>query len=772
MQDINQKEYQAVILGALLHDVGKFVQRSQANPRTKSHSQWGEEWFQDVVAEKISSVLSEQDKDVIRSAISNHHAYEKYITLADAISSGMDRKTLDINDEETGDPFSDRLISIFSRASLTNELPTEKYLRLASLGSEKLKETFPVEDKKCTDMEYAVLLSKMEQEIRTADFSKLQHKNIIDYFYFLLWKYTWCIPSAAYKHEPDVSLFDHLKTTAAIAGCLYLHHQEAPSENLSFDSHAFCLIGGDISGIQSYIFSVLSQQGKIAKRLRARSLFVQLLSDISSHKVLQTLGLPLCNIIGAAGGNFYILAPNLKKTGDIIGGLQKEFDSWMMKRLQCELSLSLAHVEVSGTDLTEFSAVLSDKLKPALNTSKYQPFRSMLSNGGKWKINDFLMPEVIEGDDKVCAGCRKHPLAEQVGNEDNLCPHCLADIDLGRALPFAKYIAFFDMPGKHEIFGNSFELWADEDLKVRQKAAPYLILSLNDADTKLPVIGFKYLATHIPMKVRERQPLTFDAIAERAGGDRLLGYVKADVDNLGEIIRTGFKVSKPSISRFSSFSTMLEIFFSGYLQTRLVSEYADMYTIFSGGDDFFVVGPWDMALEFVRDIKSSFSDFCGLNPDMKFSAGMILAKPHEPLSFCSAKVEEHLKAAKKADGKDSVRLFGQTLTWSQIDRVIREAKRMITWLESSPAVVSRGFAINLREHAIMSNLYDETQDTKLLRFIPHLHYDIKRNLTRKGQDDAHAWALNLSPTVMKDAEKDHLPYLKAIMEYVLTKTRS
>ena len=33
----------------------------------------------------------------------------------------------------------------------------------------------------------------------------------------LLQKYTWCVPSAFYYDLPDVSLFDHLRTTAALA---------------------------------------------------------------------------------------------------------------------------------------------------------------------------------------------------------------------------------------------------------------------------------------------------------------------------------------------------------------------------------------------------------------------------------------------------------------------------------------------------------------------------------------------------------------------------
>jgi CRISPR-associated protein Csm1 len=136
------------------------------------------------------------------------------------------------------------------------------------------------------------------------DFENLSVGNLLDFMTSLLWKYCWCIPSAVYKHEPDISLFDHLKTTAAIAGCLCSYEIDAGVNPLTTESEAFCLIGGDISGIQNFIFDVLTQQGKVAKRLRARSLYTQLVSEIASHKVLQTFDLPLCNILSSAGGNF------------------------------------------------------------------------------------------------------------------------------------------------------------------------------------------------------------------------------------------------------------------------------------------------------------------------------------------------------------------------------------------------------------------------------------------------------------------------------------
>ncbi len=53
-------------------------------------------------------------------------------------------------------------------------------------------------------------------------------KDIGFYFKELFWlleKYTWCIPSAT-NVFPDISLFDHAKTTAAIASVQYLVSKE------------------------------------------------------------------------------------------------------------------------------------------------------------------------------------------------------------------------------------------------------------------------------------------------------------------------------------------------------------------------------------------------------------------------------------------------------------------------------------------------------------------------------------------------------------------
>lgn len=780
-------EREALILGALLHDVGKFAQRANDNPKIQDHSHWGAEWFENNLSEKLTTIYSKDEMQIIRSAIGNHHGYEEYISLADAISAGLDR--IKLEDEEKGDPFTDRLISIFSRISISHRQKKDMYHKLALLGEDCFEETFPIDDKECSFTEYDHLLSRFDREIESMDFREFSPQKVIDYLYFLLWKYTWCIPSAAYKDEPDISLFDHLKTTAALAGCLYDYSKEHPGETLNLDTNAFSLVGGDISGIQNYIFDILTQQGKVAKRLRARSFFVQLISEIAAHKILHQFNLPLCNLIISAGGNFYVLLPNLRDVNEKVGQLQKEFDKWTVSHLHAELSIGLADIELSGKDLADFSGVL-DRLKSRVNYRKYQPHKLMLAADDAWSVQEFLRPEAIEGDEKACQGCHKYPQKETEDNEHNFCERCLTDTRIGQVLPSREYIGFFDNNHhEFEILNYSFELWDKKDLREKAVREPYLILDLSNPDIGFPIIGFKFLTTHIPTEKeipqavteRENQPVTFDDIANVSQGDRLLGYIKADIDNLGKILRNGFLTRKPavkkggikpSISRFATFSRMLETFFSGYLEVKLQKDFKNTYTVFSGGDDFFLVGPWDETIKFVRDVRKEFSRFCSFNPDLTFSAGIILSKSHEPISFCADMVEEKLKHSKTEEGKDRITFFDQTVSWNELDKILLEASRVIEWLEEDPPIISRGFVHNLREYGEMSRKYHEERIINYLKFVPLLTYEIYRNLTQERQREAFAWAEDLRPSKDNPEGGENLPYLRVIMEYVLTYTRS
>ncbi|MCX7926525.1 MAG: type III-A CRISPR-associated protein Cas10/Csm1 [Candidatus Omnitrophica bacterium] len=762
----------AIILGALLHDIGKFVQRASDNPRQYKHTSWGQKWFEEKLAEKLTPIFGDLIHQ-ISSKIGCHHDGEKYISLADNLSAGMDRIALE--KEEKGDPFSARLISIFSKISLSPHPKQTKYHSLAVLGEQNLQETFPIDEEKCTCLQYSSILEKFEKELQELDFRNLSFLSVINQIYFLLWKYTWCIPSAAYEDDPDVSLFDHLRTTAAITTCLYDYQQDNPTEILDLNTEAFQLIAADISGIQNYIFEVLTQEGKVAKRLRARSLYVQLISEIAAHKIIHNFNLGICNILSLAGGNFYVLVPNLRDTPQKIEKIEKEFAEWSYRNFKAEMTITIERISFGGIQFFRYNDLLGS-LKQNMQIKKYRPFSSILTTENKWKDN-FLLEEILVDDERICQSCHKHAAVTENKEKEKLCSFCYNDEKLGEEIPKANFIAFFDnQENGYPILGYSFRLLTDYS----EASSAYLIYALNDTSFTKLGIGFKFLTNHIPTfgKIKcnisehhhsESQPLFFECLGALAKGDGVIGYFKADVDNLGKILKEGFR--RPSISRYVFFSNMLEIFFSGYLQKTLEKDFSDIYTLFSGGDDLFVVGPWNRVIELGVELRKSFRKFTADNLDFTFSAGIHFAKPHEPVSYCAEYVKKEINRSKNRTGKDAITFWGRSLSWCQLEALLTEAQQVIHWLEKEPPILSRRFVYNLKKFSQMAEQYKKTHDARYLQFVPLLNYDIYRNLSGEEKKEIREWAINFSPTFEKPKQDKSVDFLNNLVEYVLVSTR-
>jgi CRISPR-associated protein Csm1 len=82
---------------------------------------------------------------------------------------------------------------------------------------------------------------------------------------------------------------------------------------------------------------------------------------------------------------------------------------------------------------------------------------------------------------------------------------------------------------------------------------------------------FKVLANSIPNI--GGKPLYFNHLAEISKGANKLGVLKMDVDNLGLIFSKGFaQIGGASISRISSLSFYLDLFFSGMIN-QIVSKF-------------------------------------------------------------------------------------------------------------------------------------------------------------------------------------------------------
>jgi CRISPR-associated protein Csm1 len=315
-------EGEAVVLAALLHDIGKVWQRTGAPLPTGyeaferedvgahgAHARWSAACYQEIVPAAW--------RKGGHWVLTHHQPTEpmaRIVAAADRIAAS------EREDAETdGDPRRARLRSIFGRIHLPGGATVpDADLPLVPLALER-ETLFPQRDlPPVQPVEYQRLWEAFFAAARGLA-ALTDFEAYLTSLLALLERYTWCVPSAAYRSVPDVSLYDHARVTAALAACLWqeycrgelddhrlaalLHERTAEGS----DTSLFALIAGDLSGVQRFLYSIASAGA--ARTLRGRSLFLQLLSEAAADLVLRRLDLPLPNLLYTGGAKFYLLAP-------------------------------------------------------------------------------------------------------------------------------------------------------------------------------------------------------------------------------------------------------------------------------------------------------------------------------------------------------------------------------------------------------------------------------------------------------------------------------
>lgn len=797
MEILNQREYRTVILAALLHDVGKMLQRGSfgALDTTGKHPHVSSVFigaFKDFFSRFV-------DFELFQALVQRHHedprlgselicqnAPEKYkplcylVSQADNYSSSERGKKAESYQDYKLTP----LVSVFNRINIGKEIPKNLKYRLNILSPEKaFPEDFEVyaADEFNSHLEnFGEDFKKFDKTLKGSDFDTL-----ISNLLTLLLKYTWCIPSNTQEQTPDISLFDHLKTTCAITACLYQYHAPhfVESEIKNHEAEKFVLLVGDLSGIQNYIFDITHVgAGGVAKRLRARSFQVNIFSEIISHKILHAFDLPLANILMSSGGKFYILLPNINDTAERIRAIITAADQWFYEQLHAEINVNIATMPIAGSGFRRYGDVLKN-ISMQLQRVKKRPFAAILSGNGIWDEGKMLLNVDYSSEESLCKGCGRFP---GVKTEDGktFCSRCEDDKAAGQLLPNAEYLAFYkDGSGEFKVFDYSYDILPKAYL--REKA--YLLVNISNPELHVACpSAHRFIANHISKFIsdsdcdlckntncsergnaRAGQPKFFECIANESTGRKMLGYLKADVDNLGAVFASGLE-GNSTVSRVATLSRMLDTFFSGYMQYLIESNYPELYTVYTGGDDVLVIGPWDSIIHFAEELNAEFRRFTCNNNNLTLSAGIAFVKHNYPVFRAVEMADAVLDMSKDAE-KDRLTVFGQTVTWDRLSEIIKDAQTLSAWLKGKE--VSSGFARNLLIYSWMFNEFNKTGQTEFLRFLPLMTYDIARNLPPLDDKDPGRREIRKWAETLKDLDGRHLHALGIIANYALTANR-
>ncbi|MFZ2124910.1 MAG: type III-A CRISPR-associated protein Cas10/Csm1 [Rhodoferax sp.] len=550
----------------------------------------------------------------------------------------------------------------------------------------------------------------------------------LDHFDTAWLTFTHAIPAAtAFGTKPEVSLYDHSKTTAALATALWRWHeaegktnavaaQALAKGNRGEDVHIekLLLIQGDFFGIQDFIFAEGSQTNKAAaKLLRGRSFQVSLFTELAALKVLDALSLPPTSQIINAAGKFLIVAPNTGEVRAQLAQVRADINQWFLQHSFGLAGLGLIGKPASCNDLLKGNfKTLMQGLFAALEKAKLQRFDlTVVSNPvftvayphGICQYNDKLPADKLEGNNKASSALSRDQikLGSALTREDRLLivrdPAELSGGNLSRLeVSVFGYGVIFTK--SEEVTGKFGALAKDGNL---QRCWDFS-LPVNLTDTLWNGYARRFINAYVPhfseldlqtsskyrglegevewddlrfgigktlnhIACEDRQPKS-DRVddASQWQGQTALMTLKGDVDNLGTIFQQG--LSEPTFAKMAALSRQMNAFFAIWLPAFCAKEFPNTYTVFAGGDDFFLIGPWHSTQQLAARMATEFKTYVAHNEKITFSAGMVMTKPGQPIHTLATQAEEALGAAKGSD-KNAVVVYGERVRWPDWSKV-------------------------------------------------------------------------------------------------------
>lgn len=659
-------------IGALLHDIGKIL-----NDKNNHHSISGA-----LFVEKNSKLVDDDILDQIRyhhkkqlSEATKVSDYAYIANFADTIAAKMDRRKKD--DGTLIQTKVKALDSIFNILNGNNEKLVYNAEQITKNGSinypvSKGSISNDVLEKAKKDFEHVLKNSNSNEEL----VSKLliaAEKNL-------------SFAPAAITDEKvnDISLFDHLKMTAAIASSVirYMNENKITDFKTLLDKESdfmnekiFLLYSMDVSGIQDFIYTIATQ--KVLKGLRTRSFYLEIVIEHCIDTLLERTGLTRANLIYSGGGHAYIILPNTEGIKEILVEYEKQINDWFMEYYRTDLYIASGYSECSANSFcnepsgsykeifAEVSKKISDKKMKRYSSDVIKALNSIEQKDGSRECKVCHRVDRLTKEDKceICTGIEN--ISKDILNrelfavvEDKISESCLP-------LPFGYNLVALrkEEADKLEKNGQIKRIYAKNNLDIDDSYIKIWVGDYHNGDD-------------------------FSTLANSASGIKRLAVMRADVDNLGQAFVSGFENSKSknsdqyvTLSRTATFSRKLSMFFKLHINEILANGEFTMSSakeagkrnaliVYSGGDDLFVIGSWDDIVEFSVDLSRKFKKFS--QDTLTVSAGIDLYPEKYPVAVMARKTGELEEVSKGMDGKNAVTIADEvnSYKWKDLDEKV------------------------------------------------------------------------------------------------------
>lgn len=783
-----------VAIGAMLHDIGKVLFRSSDG---RNHSRSGYDFLKEKIGIRDKEILDQvlyHHADMIKgSSISaDSPAYITY--MADNIASAADRR----EKAEKDTAGFDKTVPLESIFNILNGNDSRMHYSPSTMDKGG-RINYPTGNPIVFD---STFYGKIEREITDALKGITDESRInVEYLNSLLSAleaYLTYIPSSTDRsQQTDVSLYDHMKLTAALANCILVwlraegvtdyRHELFSGANAFYEKKVFYLYSMDISGIQAFIYRQFGTDD-VLKNLRARSFYLEIMMENFVDTLLGKEGLSRANLIYSGGGHAYLLLPNTEQSRAAAETFLQSTNAWLQKTFGIDLFLGTGGTACSARELEnvpegsygELFRTVSRKVSQS-KAHRYSAEQIRMLNRGR-----------IRDGERECRICHR---SDMLTGED-LCSICSGLTSLSAKImdPKMKFFVIRGMQGNDAqmpVYEGEY-LEAADLQKVRGMIAEddhfICAYSKNEFYT-----GHEY-ATNLWV-ADYSSARTLEELVTKGEGISRLGVIRADVDNLGAAFVSGFPRKYQTLSRAATFSRTLSMFFKWHVNAllrnggyRLDGGGSDICAvssiengqqeegtgprnatvIYAGGDDLFIVGAWKDIIEFAVDLHRSLEAFS--IGTLKISAGIGMFYEKYPISYIASQSGDLETASKELDGKNSVTLFSEknhTYHWNEfIDQVLGEKFQMLyRFFSFSKEESERGKAFLYRILTLFRESEDKINLARLAYLLARLEPPKKggdesaeayRRLYKEFRQKLYQWQRN---------EKDRKQFITAIYIY-------
>ena len=721
-----RKETLQVCFGCLLHDIGKLVYR--AGGESGSHSRQGGDFLRQ---------LWPEEREIL-DCVRLHHAAELrqaqppadspawIACAADNLSAAADRREAG-EEERSAFRRYQPLESVFSHLNGEHPgfaippLPQDGKLRMPQKALRELNAA-----------QYQAALTALRPRLQELP----REEEWLDSLLCLLESYTGVFPSSTFTGEsPDISLFDHLKTTAAIGACISEYLADCGEQDFKArlftgearfrEEKAFLLYSADFSGIQRFLYTVASD--KALRSLRSRSFFLELAMEHYIDELLRLCGLGRTNLLYSGGGHCYALLPNTEKVRQAAEDWNRRFNDWLCEQFGVSLFLAQGWTACSGNELTN---------TPAEAAPYRAMFRRVSSAVSRHKLHRYDAGQLRRLNRPSQPGGRECKVCGRTdGLADGRCPWCRLFVELSEKIQTRDiYFVSRDDKAEHDFALPSaggmvyYSLTDEKNARARLKSGEDVvrIYSKNKACTGLRYSTRLYVGDYAYSN-------RMDELARSAAGIRRIAVCRMDVDNLGQSFVSGFEQAEKesaaqrqhfvTISRTSAFSRQLSLFFKCYINEILSGDYGGkrplaVTVVYSGGDDVFLVGAWNDTLEAAGRVRDAFRLFCCNS--LTISAGLCVVDERYPIRLAAERAGELEDRAKEEPGKDSVALFDprqeHTYRWERFQTEVMGEKLSLLRRFFGAADQERGSAFLYRLLDLLRLAQEEDGRLQLARY--------------------------------------------------------